>query len=348
MRISVCIPQYNRSAYLLKALESIRVQTHPDVEVVVADDCSTDDTATVVPAYLEASGLRYSFFRHPRNIGYDGNLRSALAAATGDYLFILGNDDCLPEERTLANVATCIEAHGRPAVVLGNVSDYASPNAVSTRVRATENLGHGVELALQMFRAFSCVAGLVFERCAFHRVNTTKYDDSIYVQMFLASSIIANGGDLLTIKEPIAVVGSHVDGKHANSYVDNLQQFNWRYRPALGGLDQVGRVVCDAILPCLPEAERQNAMWRIFRQLLTYSYTYWLYDYRKHDAYWASLNLAIGCFPTSLTRKVSASPLTLSKLLAVYLPASIVGLGMPLMLLEPVKDIVRSTSRRFA
>ena len=44
MKISICIPQYNRINYLLKSLSIIERQLYPDIEIVISDDCSTDDT----------------------------------------------------------------------------------------------------------------------------------------------------------------------------------------------------------------------------------------------------------------------------------------------------------------
>lgn len=44
MKISICIPQYNRIEYLLKSLRIIEEQTYPNIEISISDDCSSDDT----------------------------------------------------------------------------------------------------------------------------------------------------------------------------------------------------------------------------------------------------------------------------------------------------------------
>ena len=44
MKISICIPQFNRINYLLRSLQIIENQTYPNIEIVISDDCSTDDT----------------------------------------------------------------------------------------------------------------------------------------------------------------------------------------------------------------------------------------------------------------------------------------------------------------
>lgn len=87
-RVSVIIPTYNRAHLLPAALESVLSQSHPDVEVIVIDDGSTDDTKTVIQPFLD----RIVYFEtenggpaHARNIG--------MRAATGRYIAFLDSDD---------------------------------------------------------------------------------------------------------------------------------------------------------------------------------------------------------------------------------------------------------------
>src|SRR5882762_3705066 len=95
MKISLCIPQYNRIDYLLKNLAIIEKQTYPDIEISISDDASTDATRE----YIENLKTTYKYpivsYYNPVNIGYDANLRKSLEMATGSYCLILGNDDSL-------------------------------------------------------------------------------------------------------------------------------------------------------------------------------------------------------------------------------------------------------------
>ena len=60
-RVSICLPAYNHGAYLGAAIESALSQTWTDLEVVVSDNCSTDDTRQVVEAYAKRDArVRYS------------------------------------------------------------------------------------------------------------------------------------------------------------------------------------------------------------------------------------------------------------------------------------------------
>ena len=86
MLISICIPHYNRSKYLLVVLESIRDQDYTTTEVIISDDNSTDDSVYLIPEYIAAlegrTPIKFRFIRQPKNLGYDGNVRASLAGKT--------------------------------------------------------------------------------------------------------------------------------------------------------------------------------------------------------------------------------------------------------------------------
>jgi glycosyltransferase involved in cell wall biosynthesis len=343
MKISVCIPQHNRCAYLLAALESIRAQTYKDLEVVVSDDASTDNSRAEVPNYLAQSGMQYKYIEQEKNLGYDGNLRASLGGASGDYLFILTNDDAIPDPGTLERVAALLEEH-KPDLVIGNVT-IAHTGASFGRVNRTRAVTGDPDCAVTMFRALSCVTGLIFSRKEFERLNTPRYDGSVYVQMYLGASIIAGGGRLLTIEESIAHIGMSVGGVRANSYREILGKFRRKILPATGGLDEVGRVVCEAIWPHVPTSERPRITRAVFSQILTSSYAFWLYDYRLNGAPWAAFNLALGCSPSRLLGHTDRSLLTRASLALPYLGATS-SMLVPLWLLGNMKDAVRSYAMR--
>ena len=92
VKISVCIPTYNRVHLLLSAIESVLKQTYKDFELIVCDDGSTDSTPIVMSEF-NAANIRY--IRHPQNIGKSNNMRSGFAAAKGQYFIKFDDDDRL-------------------------------------------------------------------------------------------------------------------------------------------------------------------------------------------------------------------------------------------------------------
>ena len=69
-RVSVIVPCYNHAAFVRETIESIRAQTYPDVELIVVDDASPDDSAAVIEA--ARAERDFVFLRNPRNLGVNG------------------------------------------------------------------------------------------------------------------------------------------------------------------------------------------------------------------------------------------------------------------------------------
>ncbi|MDT3719868.1 glycosyltransferase family 2 protein [Pseudomonas oryzihabitans] len=96
MRLSICIPTYNRAEFLSATLDSIVAQWTEGLEITIADNASTDATPAIVEAYRQRLGpaaIRYA--RSDTNRGADANYLKAVELATGDYCWILGSDDPL-------------------------------------------------------------------------------------------------------------------------------------------------------------------------------------------------------------------------------------------------------------
>ncbi len=88
MKVSVIIPTYNRAKYICQAIESVLQQTVDDIEIIVIDDGSTDNTKEVIKPYMEK--IRYVYAEnggaaHARNKGME--------IARGEYISFLDSDD---------------------------------------------------------------------------------------------------------------------------------------------------------------------------------------------------------------------------------------------------------------
>lgn len=102
--VTIAIQTYNRAdSYLRKALESALAQTYPQLEIIVSDNASTDDTAALVGSFADT---RLKYFRHERNIGANGNANFCLEQAKGDYFLLLHDDDLVDADF----VETCLRA----------------------------------------------------------------------------------------------------------------------------------------------------------------------------------------------------------------------------------------------
>jgi len=93
-KVSVIIPVYNAEKYLGVCLESILIQTLTDFELILVDDCSTDNTCAIAESFLEKFGGRLKIIYLEENTGSGAAPRNVgLEYATGKYVYFMDNDD---------------------------------------------------------------------------------------------------------------------------------------------------------------------------------------------------------------------------------------------------------------
>lgn len=109
--LSICIPTYNRAEYLDSTIQSIVCQTifieTNIVEIVISDNCSTDNTYEVSQKYVKLYKNKIKYFRNNNNIK-DRNFEKALSHGSGLYLK-LNNDTLLHKNNTLDVITNAIE-----------------------------------------------------------------------------------------------------------------------------------------------------------------------------------------------------------------------------------------------
>lgn len=128
-KVSVLIPAYNYAHYLSEAIDSVLGQTYKNFELIVVDNCSTDNTEEIVNNYAKHD-TRIKFVRNQENIGMYRNYNQALLLATGDYIKFLNADDkfeptllekfvnILENDTTISVVTSCRQYFGSKNDVL--------------------------------------------------------------------------------------------------------------------------------------------------------------------------------------------------------------------------------------
>ncbi len=91
--VTIAIPTYNRAdGFLRQALASAIGQTYRNIEIIVSDNCSIDDTESIVGSFHDS---RIRYFRQDTNIGANNNFNFCLAQATGEFFLLLQDDDLI-------------------------------------------------------------------------------------------------------------------------------------------------------------------------------------------------------------------------------------------------------------
>lgn len=96
--VSVIVGTYNGEKYLAEQLNSIASQTYNDIEIIICDDCSADNTHSIVKKFAEQhSNVSYHF--NDRNLGVNKNFEQGFLLAKGDYIAISDQDDIWKPEK---------------------------------------------------------------------------------------------------------------------------------------------------------------------------------------------------------------------------------------------------------
>lgn len=344
MKISICIPQYERIKFLLSSLKTIEKQDYDDIEIVISDDCSKDDTVSQIAKLKENYRYPIIFSRNEPNLGYDRNLRKSMELASGDYFFILGNDDTLFYKNSISQLVSFLEANDEPAVGFCNFVEFRDQKTVIRRAVSTTVLGSGERVAKENYSSFTFVGGLIFKRDWFERVNTSEFDGSVFVQIYMILRIVLGGGKLFTIAEPLVLKDIFIDGKFRHSYRDRLQR-SWKdFKELNAGLFSVGYVISRAFKD---SGAKFNIDFYYLRRVYMYTYPHWILDYKSNKALVAAFGLMVGLYPgkTPLFRNLNVFHKTI--VFGVYAFSTIAALLLPSFIFVKFKNGIYNFKKRY-
>lgn len=344
--LSICIPQYNRTSYLIEACKVLAQQTFQDFEICISDDRSTDGKEQDLIDYLNNSGLSFVYKKQEKNLRYDGNIRGSIALARGKYCFLHGNDDCLASTTTLEELYQEIRKYNLPEVIITNFEDWETGQK-TWRIPQSCLVGSGADVAVKHFRNLAFVTGVLIDRELAQRYSTTKWDGSEMYQMHIVSRIIASGNDLLeldisAIRKDIQITGESVDSYATKSKLNPCPIVE-RKLPMV----QFGRLIADAIEPYLDRNNRRSLLEKIFIQLYLFTYPFWIVEYRKVQSWNYSLGICLGIKPKNVFLDLKLGWLRTIKLYLIYLIICIVGLTTPLDLFQKLKPKLYAISKSF-
>ena len=131
--VSVIVPNYNHSVYLKQRLDSILCQTYQNFELIILDDCSTDNSKEIIDSYKDNSKISKIIFNHENSGNTFKQWEKGLEIANGEYIWIAESDDwCEPVlletlVSGLLNNKQCSVAYAQSyAITNPNIIDWRS------------------------------------------------------------------------------------------------------------------------------------------------------------------------------------------------------------------------------
>jgi glycosyltransferase involved in cell wall biosynthesis len=164
--VSVIIPCYNQAHFLSEAIESALSQTYREMEVVVVDDGSPDNTAEVVARYAGVRCVRQ------QNLGQAEARNAGFRASTGGYVVFLDADDRLTPTAVEAHLC-CFAEHPEAGFVVGDIDHIALDGASAGSPRWPLLEGNYYEELLKVNHVANTIA-VMFRRSVIERVGGFK------------------------------------------------------------------------------------------------------------------------------------------------------------------------------
>ncbi len=234
--ISFCIPTYNRAKYLRRTLESMLSQVGPDVELVISDNGSTDDTHALVRRYQQIFP-HLLYVRNGANLGYDLNLLRCLKLARAEYVWFFGSDDLLNEGAVETVRRRIREARTRPALVYLNhqVVDNQGTLLIANQIGREEDgeFPSGSACVARLGLHLGYMSALVLRRqdCLLQAADT-ECVGSGWIHLHLVLGCLRAGGAIAYVGRPLVRARRSVslDYDLTDRFVQGANRVFWRAR----------------------------------------------------------------------------------------------------------------------
>lgn len=199
IKLSICIPTLNRASFLAETLENVCLQANDDVEIVIVDGASSDNTSEVAQKFKKKF-KNFVYYRGDKNMGVNRDMAKTIEIASGEYCWLLSDDDLLSPgaiERILEEIKSKCE------IYLCNITAcnlqlkpykdvYWLSNKLEDRIYSLHEKNEFIqycENSNSIGALFSYMSSIVINRQAWIRTGFhDDFDDTAYA---LASSLLS-------------------------------------------------------------------------------------------------------------------------------------------------------------
>jgi glycosyltransferase involved in cell wall biosynthesis len=200
--VSIALCTYNGEAYLREQLESIVNQSYSQLELIAIDDCSTDNTLSILKEY-EANYPFIQVFENPENLGYIRNFEKTLRLCSGEFIALSDQDDIWD----LHKIEKQIKAIGNHLMIYHD-SEFIDENGqlLNKKMSDIMNLYHGDQPETFLF--FNCISGhSVFMKKAL-RDELLPFPNAYFHDWWMGY-VATNLGSIDCIDEPLVKYRQH-------------------------------------------------------------------------------------------------------------------------------------------
>lgn len=220
--VSVCMISYNHEKFIAQAIESILSQkTSHQIEIVIGDDCSTDQTKAIIESYQARFPDTFMVLPSEKNIGMIPNFIRTYEASTGKYVALLEGDDYWTDELKLEKQINFLEQHPDFAICHHRIK-FLDENKQSFKTSSVQKEVTTIEdLALDN--------NISTPSCVFRNKLFGEFPASIYnsaIGDYFLHLLNAQYGKIKFLNETMSVYRIHNNGVWSNKS-NLIRMSNW-------------------------------------------------------------------------------------------------------------------------
>ncbi|MEF3273251.1 MAG: glycosyltransferase family 2 protein [Chloroflexus sp.] len=233
--LSVTVLNYNYARFLPVCLDSILQQSFRDFEVILINDCSTDNSLDVIQPYLRDPRVR--LINHTKNRGFVASLIEGMQESRGTYLSVISADDWVVSPRAFARQVELLEQHPQAVMAFSAYGLYADEQTLSFVSRAATSSyvrdGRSV-FADFLLKGYPQHSGTMIRKSAYEAIG--GYDPtlrwSLDAQMWLG---LCHFGDVIYIDEMLYAYRRHPSSMSKdptalrNAILELFRIFDWTF-----------------------------------------------------------------------------------------------------------------------
>lgn len=146
MKLSICIIIYNHAKYIEECLNGILIQkTDFDIELIISDDCSTDNSRQVIDSFLALTEIpaNFSIMRkyHTENVGMNRNWKYAIEQASGDFITVIEGDDYWTDASKMRQQVNFLVSHPTFSAVASEIGIVNDAGVLSGQFFTSRKIG---------------------------------------------------------------------------------------------------------------------------------------------------------------------------------------------------------------
>ncbi len=122
MKISIIIPVYNVAPYIEQCIESVLSQDYEDIEVIIVDDCGTDNSMELVREMIAGTSKEIHILKHDHNRGFAAGRNTGIKNAVGNYIYFLDSDDYI-EPDCISRLVKVAHTYLNPDMIISSSKD---------------------------------------------------------------------------------------------------------------------------------------------------------------------------------------------------------------------------------